>query len=109
MYFVTVVKDNIEIVRRENFNDFSEALDSLSRFYKSRTQRSVLEFSTEVINGRFVRSYAELLIPSDVSIDNTKWEARRLLAIKQSVAFEYSSNFVFLIEGEIAIQELVDE
>jgi len=109
MYFVTVKRNGEELLRRAAFSDYAEAMGSLSRYYRPRAPRSVLEFATESINGRFARSYLTLMRPEDLDENEPFYEQRRHLAVKQRNAHEYDHSYFFLIESEVGIADAEDE
>ena len=89
-YYSTIENNDIIIEKRVPFDDYKEAMHIFSKYYKSKSQRSVLNFTTELINGRFARSYIELNLPENISMnDDTISTQRYLNAVKHSNAFEY--------------------
>jgi hypothetical protein len=108
-YFVTVYSEDATIIERLACLDFAEALNVCSRFYSPRTSRSVLSFTTEVINGRFSRSFAELLKPDNIA--GTDEQSRLLYdrAAKQTNAFDYERGYFFLIESTAGKVEADDQ
>lgn len=104
-YYVTVDEDGKEIVRRESFDDFYVAMGFFSRYYRPRSKRSVLGFTTEVINGEFFRAYVTLWIPESLDQADSHFHQRDAIATKQSNAFEYSHTYFFLVESELGAKE----
>lgn len=104
-YFVTVIESGDEVVVRKPYVDYSEAINSLSRFYRSRAPRATLEFTTELINGKFARSYLTLMLPEDLDPDTPLYEKRRRQAVKQRSAYEYGHSYFFLIESEVGVAD----
>ena len=105
MYYVTVVKDGKDIVDRMPVGDFAGALAETSRFYTTRLGRGVLRFTTEVINGQFARSYAQLNRPEDIDEDEFLFKERYHYAAKYSNAFNYDGSYFFLIESDLGVSE----
>ena len=104
-YFVTV-ESNVEVlVKRMACIDFHEALSIFSRYYRAKSKRSVLQFSTEVINGQFARAYAELVVPSQISVNDESSKLRYEIAAKHSNAFEYDQSYFFLVESRVGIED----
>ena len=104
MYFLTVRRDGRDEVFRKPFEDYSDALEFLMAYYRPRSSRSVLTFSTEVINGAFARSYLSLNLPEGV-VDGPGARERYALAVKHQNAYEYSSSYFFLIESQVGIDD----
>ena len=105
-YYLTIHKNGEEIIRREPFGDFCLAVAFTSRFYRPRSRRSVLAFTTEVINGEHARSYAELARPEAVELEEPYHEERYIRAVKLSNAFDFENSYFFLIETDHGIDEL---
>lgn len=101
VYYVSVDEDGVEVVRRKPFDDYCAAVDFFSQFYQPRAGRAVLEFVSEVINGRFARSYASLMIPGALDENDSYFQTRYHVAAKQSNAFRYDHSYFFLIESEV--------
>ncbi len=108
-YFLTVEKRGVELVRRQPFDDYGDAIDFIGRYYKPRSQRSVLNFTTEAINGEFARSYVSLNRPDDLAKDDIGFERRYENAVKYSNAFDYDDSYFFMIESEIGIADCDEE
>jgi hypothetical protein len=62
MYYLTIQREGLDVVRRQPFSNYADAIAFTSRYYQFRPsiRRAVLKFSTEAINGQFARSYATL-------------------------------------------------
>lgn len=103
MYHVTVTKNGNDIVRGKVYDDYAEAIAFISQYYQPRAQRSVLSFTTEVINGQFARSFAALTKPEDIEPAQPSSKARYQAAAKQDNAFRYDASYFFLIESEVGI------
>ena len=109
MYYLTVIKGiekNDELFSRKEFHDFGEALEFCSKFYSPCTtsNRNVLTFTTETIDGKFARAYTELNRPEDIDVDETYGESRYSIAAKYSNRFHYDESFFFLIESCLGIE-----
>lgn len=63
MNYKLTVWSGDEILFTDDFDDFEQAINATGSFYtpKNLRHRSVLSFTTEVINGKFFRSYASLV------------------------------------------------
>ena len=107
MYYLTITKNSVEIAYRKPFDDFSAAVTYTSQFYKPRIEgcRTVLSFTTEVINGQYARSYTHLTRPEDIDQSMPHHERRYHIAAQQSNAFSYDGSYFFLIETELGIQD----
>ena len=108
-YFVTVEKNGDTVVDREPFDDYEEAVLSLSQFYESRFGRCVLSLTTEVVNGKFARSFAELNLPESIEVVDQISKQRYSIAAKYSNAFRYDASYLFLIESEVGLLEREDD
>jgi len=105
MYYLTVIKDSVEVVRRQPFDDYAAAIGGIGRYYRPRVpgSRSTLPLVTEVVNGVFARSFGSLTRPE--SITDPAHDVRYHDAAQQSVAFEYDGSYTFLIESDAGIQD----
>ena len=74
MYYMTVVRDGVDVVRRQEFADYAEAVAFTSRYYRVKPpiRRAVLKFYTEAINGQFACSYAPLTREQDIGTDRAR-------------------------------------
>ena len=106
MYYVTVCKDEETIVRRKPFDDYSEALKYFGAYYQPRVGRGTLSFTTEVIDGEFIRSFAELIDPNTLGNSD---EVRYLRSVKANNAFCYDGSYFFLVESDLGIQDTDSE
>ncbi|MCA9040107.1 MAG: hypothetical protein KDA65_07170 [Planctomycetaceae bacterium] len=102
MYFVTIDKNGDAIERRKPFSDYAEAIKYFSKYYQPKLGRGTLKFTTEVVDGEFVRSYSELVDPTTIDPSD---HARYVRSIKMDNAFSYDGSFVFLIESDLGIQD----
>jgi len=112
MYYLSVLKgkDKGEVVASKSFDDFGHAMAACSDYYNPKAHRAVLSFTTEAINGKFARAYAELNRPEDIDIDSTDIDSadgndEYQCAIKQANVHDYDSSFLFLIESDFGIQD----
>ena len=110
MYYLSVLKgkDKGEVVASKSFDDFGHAMAACADYYSPRAHRAVLSFTTDAINGKFARAYAELNRPEDIdSTDTENADAKDeyQCAVKQANAHEYDSSFLFLIESDFGIQD----
>lgn len=105
MYYLTVVKNDEEMIRRKQFADFAAALAELRDYYRPKAGRSTLVFTTEVINGEFARSFAVLADPQSVHPSEPFYRERMETAVRTQNAFEYDGNLTFLIESEHGIND----
>lgn len=101
MYYLTVTKDSVEIVRRQPFTDYAAAVAFLSRYFQPKVagSRATLPLMTEVVNGVFARSYGSLTRPESITANDPARDVRYHEAAKQSVAFSYDGSYKFLIES----------
>jgi hypothetical protein len=104
MYYATIYKNSEAIVHRKPFNDFSDAIDFTSSFYRLRLG-GTLSFTTEVINGKLARSYAELVRLADVEAPKPFDQWRYQQAAKQSSSFDFNGTYLFMIETDFGIFE----
>jgi hypothetical protein len=109
MYYLTVDENDNEICSRKPFDDYGEALEACAQFFKPKSNRSVLSFTTETINGKFARSYTELKRPEHISAEDEIGKQRYAAAAKSSNSFEYDCSYFFLIESELGIKDCDDE
>jgi len=112
MYYLTVIrngypfcKNGEDVVSSKPFEDYGAAIAYTSQFYGARTKRCVLEFTTEVINGEFARSYAALTRPEDIDPNQQSYQLKRDRAAKQSNAFNYDSSYFFMIESDVGMRD----
>ena len=105
MYYLTVTRDDKDVLRRHPFADYSEAVAGASQFYKPKAGRSTLTFSTEVINGLFARSYATLERPEALDENKPFFEARYHHAVKHDNAFSFDASYFFLIESDFGVSD----
>ena len=105
MYYLTVVKNGSDIFVRRPFKDYCDAIAACTSYYKPKTKRSVLKFTTETINGQFARSYTELNRPEQIERNDKIAKQRYAIAAKYTNAFEYADSYFFLIESEIGISD----
>jgi hypothetical protein len=101
-YYLTVQRDGVDVVRRQEFADYADAVAFTSRYYRVKlpVRRAVLKFYTEAINGQFARSYATLTRVQDVNGNRPHATEARNAAIKQENAFVFDASYLFLIESE---------
>lgn len=103
MYYLTVKKNGKIIIKRESFNDYSLAIEYCQRYYTPKYKRSTLEFTTEVVKGRFARSYAYMTRieneKSNIAGDNYD------KTVKLANAFDFDSNYLFIIESDFGIKD----
>ncbi len=93
-YYLSVSKNKEYVIDKKPFVDFSLAVEACSHFYKSKSENSILIFTSEMVDGMVIRSYAELLLPDDVDPQ----DGRYAQAAKHSNIFDYSASYFFLIE-----------
>lgn len=106
MYYLTVTRGEEDIVRRETFEDYGEAMAALSRYVQPRGPgRAVLAFHTELIDGKFARTYLTVTPPDEVDPGLSFHEERRHLAVKQYNAYAYDHSYFFLIESAVGMVE----
>lgn len=105
IYYLTVAKNREVIVSRLPFDDYSAAIEFISRYYHPRVpgSRATLTFATEIINGLFARSFGSLTACADVEDNATDEEYDE--AAKQDVAFVYDGSYRFLIETDVGIRD----
>ena len=103
VYYLTVQRDGVDVVRRQEFADYADAVAFTSRYYQVKPSigRAVLKFYTEAINGQFARSYAALTRVEDVSENHPYATEARNAATKQENAFVYDASYLFLIESDL--------
>src|SRR5688500_17708657 len=106
-YYLTIQRDGVDAVRRQEFADYADAVAFASRDYQVQPgiRRAVLNFSTEAINGEFARSYASLTRIQDVGENQPHASEFRNKAIKLENAFTFDASYVFLIEGPLGREE----
>jgi hypothetical protein len=104
-YYLTVIRNKSVVVSRLRFDDYSDAVQYLTRYYQPRMPgvRSTLELTTEVINGSFARSYGTLFSPQECG--HTVTEEMMGIAAKQKVSFIFDGHYRFLIESEVGASE----
>jgi hypothetical protein len=105
MYYLTVKKNGETIVDRSPFADYETALSETARFYRGKSRRSVLNFTTEVVNGSFIVSYATLRRTQDLNKDEYLYMEKYRAAVKNESAFEYDASYIFSIQSELGIRE----
>lgn len=107
-YYLTVIKDSIDIFRRQPFDDYAEAIRAMTPYYRPRFPGScaTLSLVTEVVNDIFARSYGALVDPERIT-DPTH-DPRYHNAAKQSVTFIYDGSYNFLIESDFGIKNSDD-
>lgn len=108
-YFVTVEKNGVSIHDRMQFDDYATAIEFLSEFYRPRFGRCVLPLTTEIVNGKFARSYGELNVPESIEVVDETSRRRYSAAAKLSNAFEYDASYFFLVESDVGIAEREQE
>jgi hypothetical protein len=101
MYYVTIIKNGVDVFRRKPFKQYEDAMSALGEYYKTPWGKSTLTFVTETLNGQFARTYTELNRWEDIDPK----DARYTQAVKDSNAFVYDGSYFFLIESEIGMQE----
>jgi hypothetical protein len=104
-YFFSMREDGRKTVDELPFVDFAQAIEHLSRYYRPRSSRSVLVFSSEVINGALARCYRSLVRPESVVRDDTTHERLYERAVETDRAFQYDRSYLFVIETEIGAEE----
>ena len=105
MYYLTVKKNGEYVIRRREFADYSAAIAFTAQFYRPKAPRSVLQFTTEVINGAFARSFAALNRPEDLDPSGPYYTEKRHTAAKQSNAFAYDASYLFVIDSDVGIRD----
>jgi hypothetical protein len=105
IYYLTIEKNSKELYLRKPFKDYSSALEECAKFYVPKAGRSLLAFTTETINGKFARTYAELNRPEHIDLKDTVSKIRYEAAVKQANAFEYTDSYFFLIESEVGVKD----
>ncbi|MCA9663517.1 MAG: hypothetical protein KC486_34625 [Myxococcales bacterium] len=103
MYFLSVwASDGERLASDEPFESYDEAMASLSRFIRPKGTRAVLSFTTELINGVFARTYAQVRRPEEVEALPRQRRLEGMLhrAIKQHNAYDYDRGYLFVIESE---------
>lgn len=105
MYYLTVKKNGAIIVEKQLFADYAAAVARTAQFYTPRAARSVLLFTTEVINGEFARSYATLTKPEDVPKDSPHFKERHHAAVHQANSFDFDGSSFFVIQSEIGLRD----
>src|SRR5262245_22605308 len=103
MYYLTIKKNGEVILAKQPFADYAAAVAFTSQFYQPRAARSVLRFTTEVINGEFARSYATLERPENLDKDSPFFKERCHATVKKANAFSFDASYLFLIESELGI------
>ena len=106
LYYLTIEKNGEEVCARLPYSDYSEAMLACAEHYRSTTKRSVLTFTTETINGRFARSYAEMNRPEEISTEDEMGKIRYAVAAKYTNAFEFEKSLFFLIETDVGIEDV---
>ncbi len=106
MYYLTVKKNDIELFHRKPFDDYIKAMDFCANYFDSNYSSSVLKFTTEMIGGKFAKTYAELNLPAHIDPQGKIGEMRYHNAIKQSSSFKYDASYFFLIESEWGIEDI---
>ena len=111
MYYLTVLKGKEwnEVVASKSYEDFGDAMEACADFYSPKTDRAVLTFTTETINGKFARAYAELNRPEDIDIKGENGKEKHQKAVKHSNAHTYGSTFLFLIESDLGVADVGSE
>jgi hypothetical protein len=109
MYYLTVVKDGVDLISQRPYEDYAAAIAGTAEFYRPKAGRSVLKFTTEVINGAFARSFATLTRPEDIPADHPFPNEIRQKAAKQSNAFSFDATYLFLIENDLGVSERIDD
>lgn len=106
MYYLSVKSDDGQLlVDRDPFDDYGEAMAALDRFIRPRPGRAVLTFTTELINGQFARSFAQLRRPEDLDPEHPMFETLWRTAAKQDNAYTYERGYRFVIESEYGAAE----
>jgi hypothetical protein len=107
MYYLTIQRDGVDVVRRQPFADYADAVAFTSRFYqvKPPIRRAVLKFTTEAINGEFARSYATLTRVQDVREDRPFATEARNAAVKKENAFAFDASYLFVIESQLGCDD----
>lgn len=107
VYFLTVKNTDSgqRLVEREPFEDYGEAMRALSSYLRPRNPRSVLVFSTELINGEFARTFMQVRRPEDLDPKDPLSKQLRPLASKQANAYDYDCDYLFIIESEYGAAE----
>jgi hypothetical protein len=109
MYFLSVTRNGVTIVDRKPFPDFEAALRFTAQYYRAKWGRSVLTFTTDVVNGEFLVSYATLRKIDDLDEDEVFYKEKYLAAVKHESAFEFDASYVFSIQSELSVREVDDE
>ena len=108
MYYLTITRDGQDVIRRKAFDDYDAAIEYTSQFYRPRHTRCVLEFTTEVINGKFARSFGTLNRPEGLDENGPYYKERYHVAAKQANSFDYDYSYLFVIESECGIRDVED-
>ena len=105
MYYLTITKDGMDVVRRMVFDDYAAAVGYTARFYEPKAVRSVLSFTTEVINGQFARSFATLNRPETLDPAGPFYKEKYHRAAQQSNAFAFDASYLFVIESDVGVRD----
>ncbi len=104
MYYLTIRSRTKGICRRKPFNDFSEAVADCANHYKSKAPGAVLTFTSDIIQGKFARAYAELNLSRHLeNYEDDIGELRYRNAVKTENSFLYEDSYFFLIETKFGI------
>lgn len=110
MYYITVIRNGIDVVVRKPYSDYADAVAAFNDYYKKRFGNATLTFQTEVLNGSFARSYAELNHIEDIKAEKDQitsqlYQMRYEEAAKTENSFDYDGRYFFLIESEVGIRD----
>ncbi len=97
-YYLSVKKNGKYIVRRRPFDDYALAMKGCTEFFNIIKSPARIEFVSEVVDGRFARSYAQLNDergPGDTVLEQKEY-------------LEYEGKILFLIESGFG-KEKTDE
>jgi hypothetical protein len=104
-YYFTVYKNDVAERVREPFDDYEAAMAACSSYFRARARRTVLSFTSELVNGKFARSYASLALAREVSQENSFDAGVYADAVKTMNAFDYDAAYLFLIESEFGVAD----
>lgn len=105
-YFLTIRSKTKTICRRKPFSDFSLAIEACADHYEPKAPGSVLQFNTDIVQGKFARAYAELNLSEHLeNYQDQIGELRYRNAVKTENSFKYNDSYFFLIESDFGIQD----
>ena len=104
-YYLTIERSGDKIVERKAYDDYGSAVAACYDYYRARSSKSILKFTTEVLNGQFARSYTELNRPEEIDSTDRIGQMRYSAAAKYTNIFDYDSSYSFIIESEVGIAD----